>query len=134
MYTKIRTPRPPVMLLLVVGLLVPGLDRLCARASPWRDTSGQGSSRATTCGVPDSDLHASPLGHPLGRALPHVPEAELYRRFKLVVGVMTSIQADTDRTGAYAEDLSDVDEMVRRLVTFLAAGLRAPVPATRRAG
>jgi Tetracyclin repressor-like, C-terminal domain len=62
------------------------------------------------------------------RALPDVPQAELYWRFKLVVGVLTYILADTDRTGRYAEDLSDVDGTVRRLVAFLAPGLRAPVP------
>jgi AcrR family transcriptional regulator len=69
----------------------------------------------------------------LGRALPNLPEAELYWRFKLVVGVMTHIQADAGRSDAYAEDLSDVDGTVRRLVAFLAAGLRAPVPAPQRA-
>jgi hypothetical protein len=66
------------------------------------------------------------------RALPEVPQAELYWRFKLVVGVLTYILADTDRTGGYAEDLSDVDGTVRRLVAFLAAGLQAPVAAPRR--
>ena len=63
------------------------------------------------------------------RALPEVPQAELYWRFKLVVGVLTYVLADTDPTDGYAEDLSDVDGTVRRLVAFLAAGLRAPVPA-----
>ncbi len=63
------------------------------------------------------------------RALPEVPQEELYWRFKLVVGVLTYILADTDRTGGYAEDVSDVDGTVRRLVAFLAPGLRAPVPA-----
>jgi AcrR family transcriptional regulator len=66
------------------------------------------------------------------RALPEVPQAELYWRFKLVVGVLTYVLADTDPTGGYAEDLSDVDGTVRRLVAFLAAGLRAPVPAPQR--
>ena len=65
----------------------------------------------------------------LARALPEVPQAEVYWRFKLVVGVLTYILADTDPTGGYAEDLSDVDGTVRRLIAFLAAGLRAPVPA-----
>ena len=69
----------------------------------------------------------------LGRALPHLPEVELYWRFKLVVGVMTHIQADAGQGDAYAEDLSDVDGTVRRLVAFLAAGLRASVPAPQRA-
>ena len=64
------------------------------------------------------------------RALPEVPQAEVYWRFKLVVGVLTYILADTGpTTGGYAEDLSDVDGTLRRLVAFLAAGLRAPVPA-----
>jgi AcrR family transcriptional regulator len=68
----------------------------------------------------------------LGRALPQIPQGELHWRFILVVGVMTSIQAHAGRTGVYAEDHSDVDGMVRRLVAFLAPGLRAPVPAPRR--
>jgi AcrR family transcriptional regulator len=66
------------------------------------------------------------------RALPEVPQAELYWRFKLVVGVLTYVLADTDPTDGDAEDLSDVDGTVRRLVAFLAAGLRAPVPTPRR--
>jgi AcrR family transcriptional regulator len=73
------------------------------------------------------------LTEALGRALPNLPEVELYWRFKLVVGVMTHIQADAGRSDAYAKDLSDVDGTVRRLVAFLAAGLRAPVPASQRA-
>jgi AcrR family transcriptional regulator len=66
------------------------------------------------------------------RALPEVGQAEAYWRFTLVVGVLTYILADTSGTGGSAEDLSDVDGTVRRLVAFLAAGLRAPVPAPRR--
>ena len=66
------------------------------------------------------------------RALPEVPQAELYWRFKLVVGVLTYILADTDptgeRTGGYEEDLSEVEGTLKHLVAFLAAGLRAPVP------
>jgi AcrR family transcriptional regulator len=68
----------------------------------------------------------------IARALPEVPRAELYFRFKLVVGVLTYILADTDPAGGYAEEISDVDGTVRRLVAFLAAGLRAPVPAPRQ--
>ena len=63
------------------------------------------------------------------RALPEVPQAELYWRFRFVLGVTIHIQADAGWTGEYAADLSDVDEMVGRLVAFLVAGLRAPVPA-----
>jgi len=65
----------------------------------------------------------------LARALPEVPQSELYFRFKLVLGVLTYFLADNDLTAGYAEDLSDVEGTLRRLVTFLAAGLRAPVPA-----
>ena len=68
----------------------------------------------------------------LARALPEVPQAELYFRFKLVLGVLTYFLADTDLTSGYAEDLSDVDGTVRRLIAFLAAGLRAPVRAPRQ--
>jgi AcrR family transcriptional regulator len=68
----------------------------------------------------------------LGHALPHLPQAELHQRFMFVVGVMTYIQADAGRTGVYADDVSDVDGMVVGLVTFLAAGLRAPKPAPRQ--
>jgi len=68
----------------------------------------------------------------LARALPEVGQAETDWRFKLVVGVLTYILADTGpTTGGYAEDLSEVDRTVRRLVAFLAAGLRAPVPASQ---
>jgi len=66
------------------------------------------------------------------RALPEVPQTEVYWRFRLVVGVLTYTLADTDPTGGYGEDLSDVDGTVRRLVAFLAAGLRAPMPAPQR--
>lgn len=65
----------------------------------------------------------------LGRALPHLPEAELHWRFKFIVGVLTFVMADAGRPGEYAADLSDVDGMAGRLVAFLAAGLQAPVSA-----
>ena len=55
------------------------------------------------------------------RAFPEAPRTELYWRFKFV-GVTTHIQADADRTGEYTADLSGVDEMVGRMVAFLAAG------------
>lgn len=65
------------------------------------------------------------------RALPEVPQAELNLRFEFVVGVLTFVLADAGRTGEHAHDLSDIDGMVGRLVAFLAAGLRAPVPASQ---
>ena len=66
------------------------------------------------------------------RALPEVPQSELNFRFKLVLGVLTYFLADNDLTAGYAEDLSDVEGTVGRLVAFLAAGLRAPVPPPQR--
>jgi hypothetical protein len=66
------------------------------------------------------------------RALPEVPQSELYFRFKLVLGVLTYFLADNDLTAGYAEDLSDVEGTVGRLVAFLAAGLRAPVAPLQR--
>ena len=66
------------------------------------------------------------------RALPEVPQSELYFRFKLVLGVLTYFLADNDLTAGCAEDLSDVEGTVGRLVAFLAAGLRAPVPPPQR--
>ena len=66
------------------------------------------------------------------RALPEVPQSELYFRFKLVLGVLTYFLADNDLTAGYAEDLSDLEGTVGRLVAFLAAGLRAPVPPPQR--
>jgi AcrR family transcriptional regulator len=66
------------------------------------------------------------------RALPEVPQSELYFRFKLVLGVLTYFLADNDLTAGYAADLSDVEGTVGRLVAFLAAGLRAPVAPLQR--
>jgi AcrR family transcriptional regulator len=65
------------------------------------------------------------------RALPALPQAELYWRLHCVVGVMTYLMADTASFGML--DRSDVDGTVARLVAFLAPAVAAPlpIPATR---
>jgi hypothetical protein len=60
------------------------------------------------------------------RALPHLPEAELYWRLHCVVGVVTYLMADTASQGML--DRSDVDGTVARLVAFLAPAVAAPLP------
>jgi Tetracyclin repressor-like, C-terminal domain len=64
------------------------------------------------------------------RAYSELPQAELYWRFKLAVGVLTMSWL-IPTVVRYAEDLSGVDEAVGHLVAFLMAGLRAPVPASQ---
>jgi AcrR family transcriptional regulator len=60
------------------------------------------------------------------RALPHLPEAELFWRLHCVVGVVTYLMADTASFGML--DRSDVDGTVARLVAFLAPAVAAPLP------
>jgi AcrR family transcriptional regulator len=60
------------------------------------------------------------------RALPALPEAELYWRLHCVVGVVTYLMADTASLGML--DRSDVDGTVARLVAFLGPGVAAPLP------
>jgi AcrR family transcriptional regulator len=60
------------------------------------------------------------------RALPALPEAELYWRLHCVVGVITYLMADTASLGML--DRSDVDGTVARLVAFLAPAVAAPLP------
>jgi AcrR family transcriptional regulator len=60
------------------------------------------------------------------RALPALPQAELYWRLHCVVGVMTYLMADTASFGML--DRSDVDGTVARLVAFLAPAVAAPLP------
>jgi AcrR family transcriptional regulator len=68
----------------------------------------------------------------LRQAVPELPEAELFWRIHFMCGVM----AHTLRAGQEIElvsgglcDTSDVEAVTRRLVAFIAAGFRAPVPA-----
>jgi AcrR family transcriptional regulator len=62
----------------------------------------------------------------LCRALPQLPEEELYWRLHCVVGVIGYLMADTASLGML--DRSDVDGTVARLVAFLAPAVAAPIP------
>jgi AcrR family transcriptional regulator len=66
----------------------------------------------------------------LRRALRRLPPAELYWRMHFGIGAMAHTLAGVEYLQFVSEgrcDPSDVEGTVRRLVTFLSAGLRAPV-------
>ena len=67
------------------------------------------------------------------RALPGLPGDELYWRLHFMVGTLAYCMAGTDMMRLIAScrlcDPLDTDTLARRLVAFLSAGLRAPVPA-----
>jgi len=69
------------------------------------------------------------------RALPDLPLDELYTRFHFVIGTMASSFADPQRLAYVSRgrvDRRDVESLITRMITFLAAALRAP--ATRPHG
>ena len=64
------------------------------------------------------------------RALPKLPPADLMWRLHFLVGAMAHTMADAERLGQYSEGLCDAEDSegsIRRLVTFLTAGLKAKV-------
>jgi hypothetical protein len=69
----------------------------------------------------------------LARALPGVPDQELTWRMHFMFGALSYTMAGNDALKLIATcNLEGVDEpesIIRRLVPFLAAGLRAPLPA-----
>lgn len=69
------------------------------------------------------------------RALPALPEEELFWRIHFMIGAMAHTLCDTQQLQFISGgrcDPHDVDGLCRRLVAFLAAGLKAPTP--RRGG
>ncbi len=66
------------------------------------------------------------------RRIPDLPTAEIFWRFLFLIGSMAHTMAlrdDMQRlSGGLCTD-SDVESMIRRLVPFLAAGMRAAAPA-----
>lgn len=64
--------------------------------------------------------------------LPELPKAELYWRLHFLVGVMSYVMAGNDMMQLLASsrnaELEEPREIIRRVVPFLAAGLRAPLP------
>jgi len=70
------------------------------------------------------------FGEALRKALPALPPVELYWRVHFMIGAMAHTLTGVDYLPLFSEgqcDPSDVEGTVRRLVSFLAAGLRAPV-------
>lgn len=72
----------------------------------------------------------------LVRALPDVPEQELVWRMHFTFGAMAYAMAGNDAlqliTTCEVEGADDAEAIIRRLVPFLAAGLKAPVPLLMR--
>lgn len=80
-------------------------------------------------GVADRFLSA------LKKALPELPPAELAARIQFMIGAMAHTLAGTSLMKLFWGDrsnLSDAEATIRRLVAFLAAGLRAPLAGRRR--
>jgi AcrR family transcriptional regulator len=73
----------------------------------------------------------------LTRTLPGLPAEEMFWRAHFAIGAMAHTMCDTFRlrliSGGLCEAGDDVDATIGRLVTFLAAGMRAPVPADGKA-
>jgi AcrR family transcriptional regulator len=67
----------------------------------------------------------------LARALPDVPQRELCWRLHFLIGTMAQTMADPERLLTLSEgacDPYDIDATLSRLVPFLVAGMRAPLP------
>ncbi|TCT02945.1 TetR/AcrR family transcriptional regulator [Aquabacter spiritensis] len=61
--------------------------------------------------------------------LPDLPEHDLFWRFHFLLGAMTYTMADSGRIQALTQgrcDSSDMQEALRQMVPFVAAGFRAP--------
>jgi len=65
------------------------------------------------------------------RALPKLPPVELMWRIHFVIGVMAHTMTDTQKLRHISQgacDPEDIEGIVGRMVAFLAAGMKAPVP------
>lgn len=94
---------------------------------------------------PDPDLHAFFMGlfqevadrfiPAFQRALPKLPEPDLFWRLHMMIGCLAHTLGDPDRLKAIskgAADPTDANTAIRQLVTFVAGGLRAPRASSRR--
>ena len=67
----------------------------------------------------------------LSQTLPHIPKDELHWRLHFLMGAMSYTMAGSAAVKLVADvelpDIEDNQAMLRRLIPFLAAGLRAPV-------
>jgi len=72
----------------------------------------------------------------LERALPALPLDEIFWKMHFSIGTMAHTMCDTFRlkliSAGRCDAGEDIDATVRRLVSFIAAGLRAPVPTDTR--
>jgi AcrR family transcriptional regulator len=67
----------------------------------------------------------------LGRALPHLSAEDVFWRLLFTVGAMAHTLALSDTMPAFSQGVCrspDEENTLRRLVPFVSAGLRAPVP------
>jgi len=65
-----------------------------------------------------------------GRALPELPPEEVVWRFHFMIGIMAHTMAGMHKMGSlgvHVTPASDMDAIIARLVTFVAAGMRATV-------
>ncbi|MFN7140846.1 MAG: TetR/AcrR family transcriptional regulator [Limisphaerales bacterium] len=65
------------------------------------------------------------------RALPELPENVLFWRIQFVIGAMAHIMCDPNGIKAMSAGLCDpnnTEEVIKEMVTFLAAGMRAELP------
>jgi AcrR family transcriptional regulator len=67
----------------------------------------------------------------LHKTLPELPSEELFWRMHFMIGAMAHTMADTFRLKMLSRgacDASDTEAVLARLVAFVAAGMRAPLP------
>jgi len=75
---------------------------------------------------------ARPFTEAFRRALPGVPQAELLWKLHFAIGVVAHTLAGTGHLTTMAGgacDPSDAEGIIERMVAFIAAGMRAPIPA-----
>ncbi len=68
------------------------------------------------------------------RALPGLPDVELFWRFQFLIGAMAHTMARLDHIQVISDGLcdpNDMDGMLERLIAFAVAGFRAPVAAPK---
>lgn len=78
----------------------------------------------------DKDVgHLQRFVLPLARALPHLPQQEVYWRLHFVMGVQHSLYTDMKRLETLSGGLCQLDDLAAvtaRVVDFVVAGLQAP--------
>jgi len=103
-----------------------GKDFMCLMAQMHAETS-----ELRLAIVEEFDNLLRRFADALSRTLPHLPRAEVFWRFAFMLGSMAFVlgHADTLKTKSNGLcDPSDVEGAIQRLVAFVSAGMRAPVP------